>query len=347
MSAPQSSRFALPAASILAGALAILAIALSRFISGPLILVVVAAFLIAFILSLTLVARAAPRSFGRAAARVLVSLAGAVALGYLLLFAIVLFGQDAIADRTNAFFQPRGLSEAAAVQFDVPDEMLEIPTSDGAVLRGWLARGSAAGKQPLVIYFGGSGSESSDAVAHARMLAPWSVALVNYRGFGASTGRPTPANARGDALLIYDTLVQRGDVDPTQVAVVGYSLGTGVAVHVAEARPTVAVALFAPYDSLKLVQPGASPLYAPFQSMMKPYFTPIASAPNIQASMLAIVGGEDNVFPAEMSWRLAEAWGGPAAVRVYDGEGHTLSERNDASWREVAGFLARAAGRAE
>jgi pimeloyl-ACP methyl ester carboxylesterase len=179
------------------------------------------------------------------------------------------------------------------------------------------------------------------------MLAPWSVALVNYRGFGESTGWPTPEAALADALLIYDTLAQRADVDPERVAVIGYSLGTGVAVHVAERRPTVAVALFAPYDSLKLVQPGASPLYAPLQSMMKPYFTPIESAPNIQAPMLALVGSEDDVFPADLSRRLAEAWGGAAEVRVYDGERHWLSESNDASWREVAGFLAEASGRAE
>lgn len=334
--------------SIVVGALTLLTIAISKFISNRAILVVVGVALVTFVASLVLLARAAADSRSRIAGRVALSLLGALALGYVVLFGVIYFGQDVIADHTNAFFQPQPLTQVAAARVDAPNvERVEIRTADGVALRGWLVHGSAEAKQPLAIYFGGSGSESSKVLAHARLLAPWSVALVNYRGFGQSTGAPTPGNAHADGLLIYDTLVKREDVDAGHVAVIGYSLGTGIAVHLAEQREVVGVVLFAPYESLKLVNPGMSPLYEPLQPMMKLYFTSIDRVPQIKAPLLILVGSQDRVFPPEGSRRLAAQWGGPSEVKIYEGAGHTLSEENDASWRDVAAFLAKQSAAAQ
>jgi hypothetical protein len=45
------------------------------------------------------------------------------------------------------------------------------------------------------------------------------------------------------------------------------------------------------------------------------------------------------VFPPEVGRRLTGAWGGPAQVKVYEGEGHTMSEHSDGSWQDVKAFL--------
>lgn len=345
MSGSRTSHLPLLIASICLGAIALVAIALSKFISGKLILLVVAAALVGFVVTLVQVARARPRSAGRVVARIVLVTLAALLAGYVALFAIIYFGQDVIANHSNAFFQPRTLTEAAAAKVAAPDiEKLEIGTPDGALLRGWLVKGSEGGKAPLVIYFGGSGSESSDVIAHARMLAPWSVALVNYRGFGESTGWPTPESARADALWLYDIFAQRPDVDPTRVVPVGYSMGTGMAVHVAAERPVAGVVLFAPYDSLKLANPGASVLYEPLQPILKPYYDSTGAAPGIAAPLLVLVGSADRTYPPELAQRLASSWGGPAGVKLYEGEGHGLSERNDQSWLDVKAFLSKLAG---
>jgi pimeloyl-ACP methyl ester carboxylesterase len=207
------------------------------------------------------------------------------------------------------------------------------------MLRGWLVHGDVRDRAPLIIYFGGSGSESSHVLGKARLLAPWSVAMMNYRGFGQSTGEPTPGRALADALLVYDRLIQRPDVDASRIVVMGYSLGTGMAVHLAGQRPTMGVVLFAPYDSLKLVNPGQSAIYDPLQPMMKRYFASIDIAPQIDAPLLVLVGSQDVVFPPEVGRRLAGAWGGPVQIEVYEGEGHTMSEYNEASWQDVKTFL--------
>jgi uncharacterized protein len=340
MTAPRTKNLLLLIVSIALGAAALVAIALSKFLSGPLILIIVAAALVGFIVTLVLLARAAPRPVGRAVGRIVLAVLGALVCGYAILLLIVTFGQDTLANRSNAFFQPKRLTEVAVARLAAPDvERLEIGTPDGALLRGWLVHGSGEGKAPLVIYFGGSGSESSQVHEKARLLAPWSVALVNYRGFGESTGLPTPATAQADALWLYDILAQRADVDASRIVPVGYSLGTGMAVEVAEQRPVAGVVLFAPFDRLKLANPGTSAVWSPLQALLKPYFNSIGKAPNIHAPLLVLVGSQDRTFPPELGRAVAAAWGGPSEVKLYEGEGHSLSEHNERSWLDVKAFL--------
>ena len=72
--------------------------------------------------------------------------------------------------------------------------------------------------------------------------------FVSYRGYGASTGTISEQGFITDALTAYDFLLQRG-VAPEEIAVVGESLGTGVAVQLAAQRPVAALVLEAPFTA--------------------------------------------------------------------------------------------------
>jgi uncharacterized protein len=264
---------------------------------------------------------------------------------YLILFPLIYFSQDTIADRTSAFFQPRGISAEAAQALVTDDvESIDLDTSDGARLVGWLVRNTDAASAPLVIFFDGSGSETWRAIPYARKLAGWSVALVNYRGFGPSTGTPSQAHAFADATLIYDTLAQRPDVDPNRIAAMGYSLGTGVAVHLAAQRPVAGTILAAPYDSQSLIGLKQSPIFAPLAGIMHRYFDSLSAAPGIHSPLLCLIGAADPVVPPALSLKLANRWGGETEVKSYPGEDHNLLLHENSSWADIAAFLGRLAG---
>ena len=58
--------------------------------------------------------------------------------------------QDTIANEANAFFQPRGISAAAAQALAADDvEALDWTTPDGARLAGWLVKNSPDARAPL------------------------------------------------------------------------------------------------------------------------------------------------------------------------------------------------------
>src|SRR3979409_1404084 len=83
-----------------------------------------------------------------------------------------------------------------------------------------------------------------------RMFPNMTVLAINYRGYGDSAGVPGETQMIADAYMLFDWMAERYNVDPAKIAVVGRSLGSGVAVQVAVHRPVAALVLVTPYDSL-------------------------------------------------------------------------------------------------
>jgi uncharacterized protein len=331
--------------SILLGITGLFAYAASKFTPGKFIVILTGLGLIGFLVTQGIyIARA--RKLTRILQGVVLSLLAVIVGMYLLLFAFVSFFQDSVANKTASFFQPKSISaEAAQARIAADVTPLDLVAPDGVTsadvhLRGWLVRGSAEPKTPLLIYFGGSGSESSELIPYAKNLEGWSVALVNYRGFGQSDGTPSQSAVLDDAVLIYDTLSQRADIDANRVVVMGYSLGTGVAVSLAAQRPVAGVILVSPYDHWSLVGVNPSPLFKPLAGNLKPYFDSISLAPGIQAPMFCLIGAGDTAVPPALSRALSDAWAGQVTLMEYPGENHHLLFNANSSWQDIQSFLA-------
>lgn len=121
-------------------------------------------------------------------------------------------------------------------------ETVSLKTADGVTLRGWFypARHPDA---PYVVTFHGNNEIIGDAYTQARdgfLYAQLDLNLItfDYRGTGFSDGRISLAQARADALAIYDFAMKKAAGRP--VFVVGWSLGSIFASHVAGSRPSVA-----------------------------------------------------------------------------------------------------------
>ena len=99
-----------------------------------------------------------------------------------------------------------------------------------------------------LLYFGGNAEDVSASLPQlARDFPGRALYLMHYRGYGASTGRPSEAALHADALALFDKV----HATQPQVAVMGRSLGSGVAVRLAAQRPVSALVLVTPYDSLR------------------------------------------------------------------------------------------------
>ena len=328
---------------VLLGITGLVAYAISKFSSGKVIVIVTAAGILGFMAALVVMTIRLKR-FGLIVRAIAGTLLAVVVGTYLILFTLIYFFQDAIADGTSAFFQPRGIAAEVAQALIADDvEALDVVTPDGARLAGWLVRNTDVANAPLVIFFDGSGSETWRAIPHARKLADWSVALINYRGFGPSTGTPSQAHAFADATLIYDTLAQRPDVNPNRIVAMGYSLGTGIAVHLAAQRAVAGTILVAPYDSQTLIGLKQSPIFAPLAGIMHRYFDSLSAAPGIHSPLLCLIGAADSVVPPALSLKLAGSWGGETEVKTYAGEDHNLLLHENSSWADISAFLASVA----
>ena len=248
------------------------------------------------------------------------TLLSTVLAGYAALCALLYLLQERL------IFLPRPLPESTRNALRALPGVTEIEAraADGTRLHGWLRHGAGAGEADrpgLVIYFGGNAEEVSGQVFEADALAPWSLAAFNYRGYGLSEGRPSEAALVADALVIFDQLAAREDVDPERIVVFGRSLGSGVAVPLAAARPVRGVLLVSPFDSLKSVGQRHYP-FVPVAPMLRHPFDSLAHAPTIDAPLLALAGESDRIVPSLHSRRLHDAWRGPRRWVLLPGADH-------------------------
>jgi len=262
-------------------------------------------------------------------------LAVAALVGYGAVVVLVWFAQE----KLLFYPQPPRGKPAAPSGWQLED--VGIATNDGTRLAGVLVSPAQQPRGPLVIYFGGNAEEvTAYASAAAQSYGPRAALLVNYRGYGESGGRPGEKAMVADGLAIYDWAAGRADVDPTRIALHGRSLGTGVAVQVAAARPARCVILTSPFTSALDV---ARSIYAwlPVALLMRHPFDSMAHAPRLEVPALFLMGDADTLIPMHLSQRLADAWGGPVERETMQGFGHndlSMHPRYDAA---VHAFLGR------
>ena len=230
-----------------------------------------------------------------------------------------------------------------AVQLLPGTTEIRITTHDGTRLHGWL-RHTAEEEQRrgLVIYFGGNAEEVSGQMHDAPMLAPWSLAAFNYRGYGLSEGRPGETALTADALTIYDELAKRDDIDPGRIVVFGRSLGGGVAVPLAASRSVRAVVLVSPFDSLRSIARKQYPI-VPVTALLKHPFDSLAHAPAIEAPLLVLAGEHDDLIPPSYSRRLHDGWSGPKRWTLIPGVDHDDIQTRPEYWTTIRDFLASVA----
>lgn len=205
--------------------------------------------------------------------------------------------------------------------------------SEGQRIKVWVV--ARPGGRAL-IYFGGNAEDVAGSIDRFVEAFPdRSLFLVNYRGYGGSSGRPSEAGLRVDALAIFDH-VQR---DHSEVAAMGRSLGSGVAVQLASARPVDRLVLVTAYDSLVNVAREYFQ-WLPVGMLLKDRYDSASRAGEVQAPVLLVIAGEDEIIPRARSEALAKAFApGQARVEVVPGVGHNTLDWSPAYLEAVRGFL--------
>ena len=122
-------------------------------------------------------------------------------------------------------------------QFGMTDfEELMIPTPDGEKLSAFYIRApnKHAQKNITVLMFHGNAGNIGHRVPIARMFVQQmgvSVFMLEYRGYGLSTGSPDEAGLMIDAQTAYDYLRRRAETRDNDIVVFGQSLGGAVSVQ--------------------------------------------------------------------------------------------------------------------
>jgi len=213
-----------------------------------------------------------------------------------------------------------------------------LATADDEKIILWYAPAKAG--MPTILYFHGNAGEMGDRPLRFNYYHShgFGVAYLSYRGYGRSSGSPSEAGLMTDADAAYDWLLVKG-VEPSRIALLGESLGSGVAVQLAAKREVGALALEAPYTSTVEV---AAKIYwwLPVRALMKDQFKSIDFIAAVVAPLLIIHGEADELIPVEFGKRLFAAANQPKELEIVPGFGHDVLFE-ETTWAREVGFFAR------
>ena len=233
---------------------------------------------------------------------------------YLGISILVYFLQDYI------LFKPEKLPADFQFAYEYQEtEEYNIETRDGAVING--LRFKAKEPKGIVFYLKGNSKSIKGwgkfAVDFTRL--GFDVLMVDYRGFGKSTGRRTQKAIKRDMQVIYNKIKEQ--VAEKYIILYGRSLGSGFAAKLASMNNPRMLILDAPYYSLSKVGKRYMP-FMPLSLLLKFPMPTYKWLRYVNCPIHIIHGTDDKLIPYKTSVKLSKIK--PKLTKLYTviGGGH-------------------------
>jgi alpha-beta hydrolase superfamily lysophospholipase len=187
---------------------------------------------------------------------------------------------------------------------------------------------------PLLLYFYGNGeiAQNYDSFARYYTQLGLSMLIFDYRGYGASTGKPSGSALLRDATAVFDKLPKLCKAEklaPKQTFVMGRSLGSAVAIEVAShaGRKIDGLILDSAFaDTMRLLKTlGCRNKVLAGKSEKKHGFDNAAKLRKVRCPTLLIHGDSDRIIPVAEARKLFEASDAPESAKrllVIEAAGH-------------------------
>lgn len=233
------------------------------------------------------------------------------------------------------FWRQRDLIYRAPRKTQSPDVPGPVVPADGREpgLHGWVDN---PGQPQALVYFGGS-SEPVELrrAALAAAFPTHTRYLVPYRGFGPNRLLRSEETAiKGDAVRTFlHAQAQHGEVD-----VLGRSLGTGVALHVAARCAVRRLGLITPYDSILAVA-QMHYRWLPVKTLLRERFESWRDAVSVTSPIFAILAETDPVTPHRCWENLQRHLKAPFGVQMVPNTNHTDIVEASLTWKALREFF--------
>lgn len=249
--------------------------------------------------------------------------------------------------QTLSRVERRAFPGAQVTYTDLPvvphSELIWLTSRDdhGDWITGMFAEGSPNRKQTLIHFYSGSETLSQlDYFIDTCRSTGLSVLVFDYRGYGASRGRPRETAFYSDSELIYDWLNERHP--DHSVIVSGRALGTAVAVYLAQHRDARGLILFSPFTNMMEIVSDIFPKDEIVIEEAMPFvFDNLDRIRKVKCPMLMVNGVDDDVIPRHMAHELEAAVKTSLTRLDVPGAGHQdlFKQGADIVWQGVFEFI--------
>lgn len=240
-----------------------------------------------------------------------------IALVYIMVGVALYFLQD------KFIFHPKKLPADYKFQFDIPFREIDLPVTDKKNLSIVQFTVPDSVRKGIVLYFHGNRQNINRYAQYATNFTRngYEVWMMDYPGYGKSTGKRNEQILYDDALILYKMAISKVSVE--HIIIYGKSLGTGIAAQLASVRECKRLILETPYYSMDALAKHYFFMY-PVMPMTRYSLPTYQHFEYIKAPITIFHGTRDAVIPYKQARWLAEKKPGTELITLEKGRHNNL-----------------------
>ena len=190
-------------------------------------------------------------------------------------------------------------------QLSISVEKVKIVTQDNIELLSWYHNKNINNYKTILFLHGNAGSLKNriHKINHFKDVNV-NFLLLAWRGFSGNDGKPTEEGLYEDARSAINWLKSKG-IKENNIIIYGESLGTGVAIEIAQKKNFSGIILESPFTSMIDAAKDKYP-YLPVRLILKDKYESNKKIKNIKSPILIMHGKVDNIVPFSMGKRMYE-----------------------------------------
>lgn len=236
---------------------------------------------------------------------------GIFSLIYLLYASYIYFNQ------AEMVFIASKLDQNYTFQFDDNFEEINVKSFDGKFQHGILFKTEKS--KGLIFYLHGNAGnlQTWGEISKIYTNLGYDIFILDYRGFGKSEGKiEDEIQVVKDVEIVFDYVEKKYD----KKIIIGYSIGTGLAAHLASVRKNDMLILKAPYDNFLKFTSTQVPFYPDFLKNF--HFETDKCLPKIATPIYLFHGNKDQLIPLDNSKRLKNILKPTDELFILNNQGH-------------------------
>lgn len=248
--------------------------------------------------------------------RMLLNLLMLLVVAYLAMVLLVYSFQSRLVYFPEAVQQIRNTPQAIGLDYT----SVNIATSDGEKLHGWWV--SAPDAKGTVLFFHGNAGNISHRMDYLTMFKQlgYNTLLLDYRGYGQSSGTPSESGTYLDAQAAWQYLTETRDIAPARIILFGESLGGAVAAWLAAREKPGLLVLASTFTSVPDLAAEIYP-FLPVRWINRFRYNTLASLKSVSCPVFIAHSPQDEIIPFAHGQRLFQAAAEPKQFLTLEG-GH-------------------------
>ena len=220
--------------------------------------------------------------------------------GYLILCIFVYVAQEKLV------YSPSTIVSQTPGGMGLVFEELYIDTSDGEKIHAWFIPSEEASR--YVFFLHGNGGNIGNRLNTISILNElgYSTLIIDYRGYGNSSGQPSEQGTYKDALAAFNYLMTYRKLQPKDIVIYGRSLGGAVAVWLAAQVHPSGLIIESTFSRLVDMGKHRYP-FLPVKILTRVHYDSLSQIKEVKCPIFSAHSLDDETIPYILGKSLAEA----------------------------------------